>query len=442
MPRLYRYRRGLSRRRVPFRRRGFGFRRRRFGFRRRFVARRRFNLRRGRRRRFLRRGGFKKRRRSMKRPLEVAHAHADIFPKPSKSLTRKVMDVLNPAPVVAERESFSKTPITYAGANAGKPCAWVFARDATASASILGATTHYPFMPFDLAALYNTIWMKGTASAGGLGTTWPFFSWWGSTLATAPSVASFNWAPNDDNTALPHDKRYLRVGFYGTWTVTNSCNRWIDVRGFKFTPRMDLDGYTYSANILSEYCDGLWQSGIGTDVNKPLTDANFSAYLMGNDYDLFDAHTLMKVIKINKVRDFRLGPGKSKTFIIKHRPRRHWMRRWLNDSIVNTGALTTDCPWVRLRQGTEWIFKYTMATEGAPDGYDPYPAGNPTYGILTESSPGVVTLNYNCKYYAKMMPIPPVAARVLLGISGQGATDVNTIEIDDSDVKSNAASFA
>jgi len=180
----------------------------------------------------------------MRRLLAVSQTRADLFPKPSKSLTNKVMDVLNPAPVIVERESFSKTPITYAGANAGKPCQWVFARDATASASIMGATSHYPFMPVDIAALYNTMWMRGTASATGLGTNWPFISWWGSTIANAPNVGSFNWAPGDDNTALPHDKRYLRVGFYATYSLTNSCNRYVDVRAFKITPRFDLDSAT------------------------------------------------------------------------------------------------------------------------------------------------------------------------------------------------------
>lgn len=369
-------------------------------------------------------------------------AKADLFKRPSKRLTRMVMDVLNPNPICVERESYSKTPIILPGGpNEGKPCAWVFPRDSTASPSITGAAMHYPFVVVDIIGLYNTIFMKGTLSAAGLGTAWPFVSWWGSTLANAPNVGAFNWAPDDANTASPLASQYLRVGYYCKYTLTNSCNRNLDFRGFKLTPRVDLDGYTYSSNLFHEYCNALWANGIGTDVAGNLTDANFAQYLFSNEYDFFDAPSLLRVIKINKVRNFMLRPGQTKTFIIKQKPRRHWMRRWLNDSVANTGAVNTDCPWSRLKGASEWVFKYTPSADGAVNAYAPYTGTAPDYNEVTVSVPAVATLHYSIKYYCKMMPVPPITHRLQFTTTGQGASAINSVAIADDDYKQDASVF-
>jgi len=333
---------------------------------------------------------------------------------------------MQPEPIQLIRESFSRTPLLLPGANEGKNCAWLIPRN-SAGTSMLGSTQHYPLMPADLAKIYNYMYFaNGVTSAHGYQIN-PWWRW--------ITITDGSWDPSAPDSNFRLNQQYLYVGGVFTYTITNIMNIPIDVKAFKVVARRDLDGYTYTQNIINEYAEALWQAGVGTETTHPLTDANFATYFTENSLDLFDAPNILRNWKIKKTTTFSLQPGKTRTFRIKLRVRKWWMRRWFNDIISNEGASIDDCPWVRLKGTPEWLFKFTPSQTAANASNVLYSSNAPVYNTNSVEPPAAAAIHYHAKYEVKGCPIPQMQFTAYLERTGQAATDTSTVKvmIDDDD---------
>lgn len=295
----------------------------------------------------------------------------------------------------------------------GRICAWAFPFDSntvTTTSFITAADHIYPFMDEDLVSIYTTNFVSST---------WPGSAHY----AGLNLVASANWnlQSNTANTVLPMHQRKLRVGAFYTYTITNSGNFPIFVTPYKIYSRRDLDKSSYHDNIILEYIDHLWQSGIGTSVSGTLDEDTMFNYVHSNKYDFFDAHTFLSTWNVKSKRPFTLAPGKSRTFSIRLKARTWHMRDWFNDF----GAITTaECPWARLKGVPEYVFKYTTGDGGFNTmNYWPTDAKShlPDLTGLDIQPVGICALSYNIKYYVKHFPFLQARTYSTIASIGMGA---------------------
>lgn len=306
-----------------------------------------------------------------------------LFPKVSNAQKKRIINLLQPTPFIQNREVFCKIPLYLPLAGNGKTCSWLVPRDnASSQTSMIGADTYYPFHSSDLVTLYDTFFANYVSSSAAnqnfdpVGTLYNQFS--------PIPFARTNLLPNHPGSIWPGNQRRLLVGFVARYTIVNSSNVPMDYKAFKICARHHLDSETFTNNIVTEYANGLWGSGIGTTTAPPLTDTNFGQNIYSNEYDLFDSSLITQNWKIKRVKSFRLAPGRKAVLIVKVKPRLWDMRTWFNDTIADTGPLPTDCPWVRFKGVPEWVVKFTTP-EGSVDLaeslYDV--SSNPQYGGIT-----------------------------------------------------------
>lgn len=395
---MYRRRRGLFRRSS----RRYG-RRLRLRTRGRFLRSRRSRFSRFRRvrrsGRSFRRGRFHRRSRSGRRsqklvPFQKINSH--VFPKPSKRFTKAVVNSVVPLSVL-DKECYSRVPLPLATAASGRICAWVVPFDpttATSSSKITQFSQIYPFQAADLVSIYNF-----SFDAGGTSGSYPNFGFFAPLSTVMPIM------PAATGTWWPMSQHKVRVGAFYTYTVTNTSNTPCFVTPYKVYARRNLDRQTYNTNILQEYLNNLWQSGLGTNATST-DESQMYNYFHANTYDLFDASTFCQQWKVKTKRPFVLNPGRSRSFSIRLKARSWSMREWFEDFIANSSPLSTDCPWARLKGVPEYIFRYTTGDGGAgTPNYWPNTAPNdpnlPDLTFKNEQPNAVLSVSYLMKYYVK-----------------------------------------
>jgi len=330
-----------------------------------------------------------------------------VFPKPNKHLRNEIINCMQPESVL-DRESHNKIPIPYTSTLSGRVAAWVIPyrlSDTTSTTRITGVVQHYPFSATDLVDIYNAAWA--------LTSPFPYFGQF------APlGISGGQMLPNTVGTQRPHSQLKLRVGAYYTYTVTNISSNDLYVSPYKIRARNDINAFAYTQNILSEYCNALWQSGIGTNVGGSLDEKTMFEAFHTNQYDFYDAPVFCADWDVRRKKSFKLAPGQSRTFRIKIRARTWRMRHWFNDFQAPTVA---SCPWVRFKGIPEYVFKYTTS-DGGDANPDYYPAdadvGLPDLSIPMEQQLGVVSLDYNIKYYVKLVPWFQARTYTLMGVDG------------------------
>lgn len=340
------------------------------------------------------------------------------------------------------REAYCKVPLPLPTSGSARTCAWVVPFDTTGMGTptmITAANTYYPMQANDLVLIYNHTFPTSSTTPP-FGTPWNLF-----TLSNSTTIG--NVYPSDALTQWPHSQRRLRMGAFYTYTVTNTGNTPVFVTPFKVSARRNLDKATFQQNILNEYINFLWNSGIGSSVVGSINEQSMLAYFHNNQFDLFDASEFCSTWKIRSKRSFTLAPGKSRTFSIRLKPRTWNMRLWFNDFIA--AAVSTEHPWVRFKGVPEYVFKYTTG-EGASSAItmaNLYPAAAgqvtlPDYSDLDNQPVGLLSCDYSIKYYCKPVPLVAPRSHYFMGATGNGTVSTtNTVTIVDSDVKNTAPAF-
>lgn len=339
-----------------------------------------------------------------------------------------------------DREVACKIPLPYFAsiAQSGRVCAWAFPFNPSSlslGSFLTSAATYYPFADFDCVGMFSYLFRNSA--------TWPsamFYSPFSLTNST-----NLNYTSGTSNTLFPLSQRYLRVGCYYTYTVTNSGNTPLFVSPYKLYARRNLDKATYGTNILNEYISNLWNSGVATNVSGTLDEKTMVDYVHGNKYDFFDASSFCSQWKIKTRRPFVLMPGKSRAFSCKIRARSWSMREWFNDFPATDVPTASDCPWVRFKGVPEYVFKYTTG-DGQATGVNYYPAdtnpGLPEYFQSDIQPVGLMTLNYTIKYYVKFKPLVQPAFHATLGVNGFNTSGPSTLSLVDNLMAPTAAALA